>query len=123
MQYLKKRQRGMGIMGWIMLIAIVLFFVMLGVRMAPSYMEFYSMSKILENIKTDSQYRQAAPKELRKIFNRRIDINSIYDFEQKYLKIDRSKGKTRMILDYEITKPVAGNVSVVMKFHKEVNWK
>ncbi len=123
MQYLEKRQQGMSITGWMLLIAIVLFFVLLGVRMVPSYMEFHSMSKILESIKDDPQYRRAAPKELRKIFNRRIDINSIYDFDQKYLKIDRSKGQTSMILDYEITKPVAGNVSVVMKFHKEVDWK
>ena len=123
MQYLKKHQQGMSITGWIMLIAIILFFVMLGMRMVPSYMEFYSMSKMLESIRDDPEYRRAGPKELRKIFNRRININSIYDFDQKYLKIDRSKGKTSMVLDYEITKPVAGNVSLLMKFHKEVEWK
>ncbi|WP_457673653.1 DUF4845 domain-containing protein [Thiolapillus sp.] len=123
MQYLNNRQQGMSITSWIMLIAIILFFVLLGVKMVPSYMEFHSMSKILESIKEDPQYRRAAPKELRKIFNRRVNINSIYDFDQKYLKIDRSKGMTSMVLDYEVRKPVAGNVSVVMKFHKEVDWK
>ncbi|WP_456373996.1 DUF4845 domain-containing protein [Thiolapillus sp.] len=91
--------------------------------MVPSYMEFYSMSKILESIKDDPQYRRTAPKQLRKIFDRRININSIYDFDPKYLKIDRSKGQTSMILDYSIKKPVIGNVSVVMDFHKEVDWK
>ncbi|HEC05486.1 MAG TPA: DUF4845 domain-containing protein [Thiolapillus brandeum] len=123
MQYLKKPQQGMSITSWIMAIAIVLFFVLLGVRMVPSYLEFHSMSKILESIKEDPQYRKVAPKQLRKIFNRRIDINGIYDFDQKNLKIDRSKGKTSMILDYEVRKPVAGNVEVVMSFHKEVDWK
>ena len=123
MQYLKRKQKGMSITSWIVLIAVALFVVLLGVRMVPSYMEFYSMSEILESLKDDPQYRKVAPKELRKIFNRRIDINSIYDFDQKYLKIDRSKGKTSMILDYEIRKPVAGNVSVLMHFHKEVDWK
>jgi len=123
MQYLKKPQQGMSITSWIMAIAIVLFFVLLGVRMVPSYMEFHSMSKILEGIKEDPKYRKVAPKQLRKIFNRRIDINGIYDFDQKNLKIDRSKGQTSMILDYEVRKPVAGNVEVVMSFHKEVDWK
>jgi len=123
MQYLRKPQRGMSITSWIMAIAIVLFFVLLGVRMVPSYLEFHSMSKVLESIKDEPKYRQAPPKQLRKIFNRRIDINGIYDFEQKNLKIDRSKGKTSMILDYEVRKPVAGNVEVVMSFHKEVDWK
>ncbi|WP_457665800.1 DUF4845 domain-containing protein [Thiolapillus sp.] len=123
MQYLRKPQRGMSITSWIMAIAIVLFFVLLGVRMVPSYLEFHSMSKVLESIKDEPKYRQAPPKQLRKIFNRRIDINGIYDFEQKNLKIDRSKGQTSMILDYEVRKPVAGNVEVVMSFHKEVDWK
>ncbi|BAO44056.1 DUF4845 domain-containing protein [Thiolapillus brandeum] len=123
MQYLKKNQQGMSITTWIMLIAIALFLVLLGVRMVPSYMEYYSMAKIMESIKDDPQYRKAPPKQLRKIFNRRVNINAIYDFDQKYLKIDRSKGKTSMILDYEIRKPVAGNVSVLMHFHKEVDWK
>ncbi|HID46661.1 MAG TPA: DUF4845 domain-containing protein [Chromatiaceae bacterium] len=123
MQYLKKTQKGLSITSWIMAIAIVLFFVLLGVRMIPSYMEFHSMSTILESIKEDPKYRTVPPKQLRKIFNRRININSIYDFDQKSLKIDRSKGKTSMVLDYEIRKPVAGNVEVVMSFHKEVDWK
>jgi len=123
MQYLKKNQKGVSITGWIMLIAIALFLILLGVRMVPSYMEYYSMSKILESIKDDPQYRKTAPKQLRQIFNRRININSIYDFDPKYLKIDRSKGKTTMTLDYSIKKPVVGNVSVIMDFHKEVDWK
>jgi hypothetical protein len=57
-------------------------------------------------------------------FIRRIDINGIYDFDQKEnLKISKAKGKTSMTLDYEVRKPVAGNVQVVMIFHKEVSWK
>lgn len=123
MQYLKKPQQGMSVTTWIFLIAITLFFVLLGVRMVPSYMEFHSMSKVLETIKEDPKNAQASPKELRKIFNRYININSIYDFDPKNLKIDRSKGRTSMILGYEIRKPVAGNVEVVMNFHKEVDWK
>lgn len=122
MQYLKRPQQGISITTWIFLIAITLFFVLLGVRMVPSYLEFHSMSKILESIKEEPKYRQAPPKELRKVFNRLININSIYDFDPKSLKIDRSKGKTSMVLNYEIRKPVAGNVEVLMTFHKEMDW-
>ena len=123
MNYLGNTQKGMSITSWIMAIAIVLFFVLLGVRMVPSYLEFHSMSEVLETIKEDRKSRQASPRQLRKIFNRYLDVNGIYDFEPKNLKIDRSKGKTSMILDYEVRKPVAGNVAVVMSFHKEVDWK
>ena len=60
------------------------------------------------------------PKEIRKVFNKRIDINGVYDFEQKSLSISRAKGKTTIEVDYEIKKEMVGNVSVVMAFYKKV---
>lgn len=48
----------------------------------------------------------------------------MYDFPKKGLKIDRSQGEgTMMIVDYEVREPMAGNVDVVMHFHKEVKVK
>ena len=124
MQYMKKYQQGLSITSWIILLSVLLFFVLLGVKMVPTYMEYQSMSTILENIQNDPKLKKATPAQLRGIFLRRIDINGIYDFDDKNnLKISRAKGETSMILDYEVRKPVAGNVQVVMLFHKKVSWK
>jgi cytochrome c oxidase assembly protein Cox11 len=124
MQYIKKSQQGLTVTSWIVLLAILIFFILLGVKMVPTYMEFHSMSQVLESIKQDTKLKKVTPKQLRVAFIRRIDINGIYDFDQKEnLKISKAKGKTSMTLDYEVRKPVAGNVQVVMIFHKEVSWK
>jgi len=124
MQYMKKYQQGLSITSWIILLSVLLFFVLLGVKMVPTYMEYQSMSTILENIQNDPKLKKATPKQLRGVFLRRIDINGIYDFDDlKNLKISRAKGETSMVLDYEVRKPVAGNVQVVMLFHKKVSWK
>ncbi len=124
MQYMKKSQQGLSITSWIILLSVLLFFILLGVKMVPTYMEYQSMSTILENIQNDPKLKKATPKQLRGIFLRRIDINGIYDFDDlKNLKISRAKGETSMVLDYEVRKPVAGNVQVVMLFHKKVSWK
>jgi hypothetical protein len=121
MQYLARRQRGLGITGWIFVIAIALFFGLLGMKMIPSYLQYYSIVQVLESIARDPVLKQKPPGELRQVFNRRININGVYNFPKKGLKIDRSKGEgTAMIVDYEVREPMAGNVDVVMHFHKEV---
>ena len=124
MQFLARRQQGLGITGWIFVIAVALFFALLGMKMIPSYLQYYSIVQVLESIAQDKTLQRAPPSELRKVFERRIDINGVYNFPKKGLTIDRSKGEgTEMIVDYEVREPMAGNVDVVMHFHKEVKLK
>lgn len=124
MQYLARRQRGLSITGWIFVIAIALFFALLGMKMIPSYLNYFSIVKVMEAIAQDASMKNAPATELRKAFYRRIDINGIYNFPKKGLKIDRSQGEgTRMIVDYEVREPMAGNVDVVMHFNHAVTIK
>jgi len=124
MQHLARRQRGLSITGWIFVIAIALFFALLGMKMIPSYLQYYSIVQVLESIAQDPTLAKAPSQELRKAFDRRIDINGVYDFPRKGLKIMADpKGGKKMVVDYEIREPMAGNVDVVMHFHREVTVK
>ena len=118
------KQRGMALVSWVFIIAITLFFTLLGIKMVPTYIEFYSIQKILESVAEDRSLKNASNGQIRKIINRRIDINGIYDFEQKSLKFSHgkgeSKGKTIMEVKYEVRKKMAGNVDAVMSFYKKV---
>ena len=121
MDIAKPRQHGLSITSWIMIIAVILFFALLGIKMIPSYLEFYTIQDVLVSITEDSSMKKASPKKIRQIFNRRIDINGVYDFDQKNLKITKVKGgKISMEVEYEIRKEMAGNVDVVMSFYKQV---
>ena len=117
------RQGGMAITSWIIVIALVLFFTLLGIKMVPSYLEYYSISKILESVAQDRSLKEASNGRVREIFNRRININSIYDFDPKSLKFSHGKGEEKgrivMEVDYEVRKKMAGNVDVVMHFYKK----
>lgn len=124
MNVIKSRQRGMSVTSWIIVIALVLFFTLLGIKMVPTYLEFYSISKILESVAQDRGLKNASNREVRKVFHRRIDINGIYDFDPKSLKFGHgtgdSKGKIVMEVKYEVRKKVAGNVDVIMSFYRKV---
>ncbi len=121
MKYLARQQRGAGLLGWMFIIAVALFFALLGVKMVPAYINYFDIVKVMESMARDPSLKEASAMELKKTFMRRIDINSIYDFPKNGFKVDRSRGEgTILRIDYEKREPMVGNVDVVMHFKKEV---
>ncbi len=118
----KRKQAGMTVTSWVFIIAIALFFALLAMNMVPSYMEFYSIKNVMQSLKEDPQTNKASTRDLRNAFYRRLDINGVYDFDKNSLKIGQEEGKRLLEVKYEIRKPVAGNVDVVMSFHNKVTW-
>jgi hypothetical protein len=114
------QQRGLTLISWMLVIAVALFFAMIGVKMAPTYIENYSIKEVLTSIKQDRSLRKAGPAELRKLILRRFKINSVYDFPKENLKFTKEKQGLRIGVEYEIRKPVVGNVFIVMAFNDSV---
>jgi Tfp pilus assembly major pilin PilA len=121
MNSLKNRQRGMTMISWLIVLGIAVFFVLIGIKMVPTYLENYSIKQVLANMQNDRTVRKMTPKEMRESFMKRIKINSVYEFDRKWITIKKEKsGGTLFAVDYEIRKPVAGNVSIVMAFSDSV---
>jgi predicted membrane protein len=110
------RQRGMTMVSWLVVIGIAVFFVLIGIKMVPTYLENYSIRQVLNNMENDRAVRGMSPTEMKNSFIKRIKINSVYDFDRNAIKIKKEKNGTLFAVDYEIRKPVAGNVAIVMSF-------
>lgn len=111
-----KKQRGMTMMSWLIVLAIAVFFVLIGIKMVPTYMENYSIREILKNMEHDRSVGKMAPTEMKKSFLKRLKINGVYSFDPDSITIKKEKTGTSFSVDYEVRKPVAGNVSIVMEF-------
>ena len=111
-----KKQNGMTMMSWLVVLAIAVFFILIGIKMVPTYMENYSIRQVLENMEADISVRKMSPLEMKKSFIKRLKINSVYEFDTDAITIKKEKSGTSFAVDYEVRKPVAGNVSIVMAF-------
>lgn len=103
-------------MAWLIVLGIAVFFMLIGIKMVPTYLENYSIRQVLTNMQNDRAVRKMTPHEMKKSFFKRLKINSVYEFDKDSLKIKKEKFGTNIKVDYEIRKPVAGNVSIVMVF-------
>ncbi len=111
-----KKQRGMTMLSWMVVLGIAVFFILIGIKMVPTYMENRALRQVLTSMTNDIRVRQMSPAEMKKNFIKRLKINSVYDFNKDAIKIKKEKFGTRFSVDYEVRKPVAGNVYIVMTF-------
>ena len=70
-----KHQRGMTAIGWLIVLVMIGFFVLLGLRMVPAYLEFYKIVSTLESIEDESGFSN--PREIRKLLERRFEISYV----------------------------------------------
>jgi predicted membrane protein len=117
-----KKQSGMTMLSWLIVLAIVVFFILIGIKMVPTYLENYSIKQVLKNMENDRDVRAMSAGEMKKSFLKRLKINSVYEFDRDAIKIKKEKSGTSFKVDYEIRKPVAGNVSIIMVFSESANF-
>ncbi|WP_078119657.1 DUF4845 domain-containing protein [Thiosocius teredinicola] len=111
-----KKQRGMTMLSWMVVLGIAVFFILIGIKMIPTYMENHALQQVLTAMTNDIKVRQMSPAEMKKNFIKRLKINSVYEFDTKAITIKKEKFGTRFSVDYEVRKPVGGNVFIVMTF-------
>lgn len=118
---LPKQQRGMTFISWLLVLGIAGFFAMIGLSMAPTYLEHYSIKQVLATLEQDRDLSKKSVVEIRDLMNKRLKINGVYDFNvRENVKVTRGKGGTTVQVLYEVRKPVVGNVDIVMHFDDSI---
>ncbi len=120
MNKLVKKQRGMTAIGWLIVLGILSFFVLLVLRLAPGYLEFYKVESVIDSLKEEPYLGNKTPMEIRSLLQRRIDVNAIDSIQAKDVKIEQHDGKTTITAQYEVRVPILGNVDAVSKFNKSI---
>ncbi len=106
---------------WMVVLTIALFFALVAVKMIPTYLENYSIAQVLEGLQDERSVSDMSPGELKKTILKRFKINQVYNFDKDDIKITKKKKKLNVTVNYEVRKPIVGNVSVVMAFSESVD--
>lgn len=115
-----RRQHGLTMISWMFVIAIGIFFILIGFKMIPVYMENYSLRHSMMGMQDDKRLRDEGPSGIKKSLQKRLRINGVYDLPMEAITVTKEDGHLRLDVKYEIRKPVAGNVAIVMSFAESV---
>ena len=114
-------QKGVTGLGWLTILMIAGFFVFLGLQIGPIYLEHYSIKAVLHSLEADTSLDTASPRQLRKIIQRRLKINSVYDFDQSNIKIKKHNHQFDIDMSYEVRKPMIYNIDILVTFNDKLH--
>ena len=114
----KTHQRGMTGIGWLIVLALIGFFVLLALRMVPAYLDYFKVVSTLEALEEESGF--SSPAEIRRLLERRFDVSFVSSITPQDVEIKNVGKIYRVTASYEKREHIAGNVYVLMDFENQV---
>ncbi len=111
-----ERQRGATFIGMLVIAALVIFVAVIGIKLTPSYIEYWSVKKILAAMAQDPALQGMSPREVRASFDRRADIDDVNSVKGNDLDISREDGKPVVGVAYSVKVHLFGNVNACLDF-------
>lgn len=122
---MRHSQRGITLIGWIILLVPVGICVFGIIRLTPIYINYYSVVKFMNTVAHENKDAGTgvSAESLRRALEKNFNIGYIEHPDSKDIDIHREAGGWVMIADYEDTVPMFANLSLLASFHKEVDLK
>ena len=113
---MQNRQRGLTMVGFLFVALVLVMVAMLGMKLAPAYIEFFSVKKILATMGQDSDLKSKSNAEIRNDFVKRANVSYVTVVKPENLSIDRSGRVPVISAEYAFRTKLVGNVSLVVDF-------
>lgn len=119
-----KNQRGMTLIGWVMMLALIAFFVTLAMRLVPMYQEYYGVIQVMESMRTELKNNKLSKNQVALLLSKKFDTGYIKSVKQEDVEILRGRNTayvTKIVIDYEVRKPFLAHIDLIGHFQKEID--
>ena len=114
-------QRGMTLIGILVLVVVIGSWVYAGIRVTPKYLEYMRIAATLEKVRDEFDANPGSTEfMLRKAIERHFDIEMVEVISANDIEITKDGGAFNMRAYYEDTVPLIANISFLLEFDKSV---
>jgi hypothetical protein len=117
-----RKQKGMSLIGMLIFMSFVGFFVYAGIRLGPIYNEYYSVVKAIELVAEQPGAANKSPAAIQGEIAKGFYASYVERVKAKDVKVIRSRGK-KLQLKYEVREPFIGNLDFLVHFEKTIPLK
>ena len=111
------KQNGMTFLGMMLMVAGIVFIAIIGMKLVPAYIEYFSVKKAINKIANDPAFDQMSRGDIAASFNRNAVIDNITIIKGSDLSVSKTAtGDTIVGVDYQTIVPLVGNVSALLDF-------
>lgn len=110
------RQSGLTILGFLLVAAVVVIFAMVGFRVTPSYIEYYSVKRALDDTMRGSGADPNNPAAFRAELTRRLQTSYVENVKASDAIVTRQGSQVVAELAWERRLHMFGNASILLEF-------
>jgi len=110
------RQHGLTILGFLLVAAVVVIFAMVGFRVIPSYIEYQSVRKALDDTMRGGSADPNNPAAFRSELSRRLQTSYVEDVKGADVILQRSGSQVTAELAWERRLHMFGNMYILLEF-------
>lgn len=114
-----RKQQGMSIVGFILLLGLVVFVAYLGMKIVPLYLEYHAVVTAMESVQDEYSTRRMTPAQVRSGVLDRLYLSYTANVRKEHVKVIQRQG-LELRVSYEVRRPVIGNLDIVAHFDKSL---
>jgi len=112
-------QRGISMIGFLFVIAVLLVAALLAFRMIPSYIEYYTVQKALDEALRDTNDPTLAT--IRRSVERKLSADYVDSVSWKDVQMTKTGNSITTFVSWEKKLPLVSNVSLLLEFNAEAS--
>lgn len=114
------RQRGAGMLGFLLMFMLIGCFTLLFLKVAPIYFEHFKIVSSLESLKKDPKLYEKSKEEVLELLQKRWNINYVDDVNARDVTIRKEAGRLKIQIAYEVVQPIFLNLSALVTFDDSI---
>ncbi|MGH8688677.1 MAG: DUF4845 domain-containing protein [Burkholderiales bacterium] len=113
---MRARQRGVTLMGLLFVSFIIVIIALLGMRLAPSYIEYYTIKKAVTGVASETRGRGATISDVRRLFDNRQAIDDFKSVSAADLEITKDGNDYALSASWRREVPLFSNIGIYIDF-------
>lgn len=114
-----RRNDGLTLIGFLIVLVMVLFFAYSGMRVVPMYLEYHALVNALEKLEDDPYSKDLTPAKIKQsIFDSLWASYASNNIKKEHIHISKKSGRVNVRVAYEIRTSFIANIDLVGKFDR-----
>ena len=116
-----RKSKGLTLIGFVIVLAVVLFFAYAGMRVIPMYLEYQALISAMDKLKNDPAAKSMPPWKIKDSIQRSLWVSyASNNIKNDHIRISKKTDGINVRVAYEVREDFLGNIDIIASFDRTV---
>jgi hypothetical protein len=116
-----RKNNGLTLIGFLIVLVIVLFFAYAGMRVVPMYLEYHALVNAMDKLKNDPAAKSMPPYKIKDSIQRSLWVSyASNNIKKEDIRISKKSDGVNVRVAYEVREDFLGNIDIIASFDRTV---